>query len=352
MSGIAIFVFGLVSSVHCLAMCGGIFAANQARGSRVLYYNAGRLVSYAAVGAVAGAIGSLASVSDGLRAVVAVVGGFLVAAIGCTMLGIFPALRRLSPSLPKSVIGRILGRVDGAGVGGWGSFVAGLFTVLLPCAPLQTMLLLAMGRGTALKGAAAMLAFVAGTLPALIGAGTVYSKLASNARLSRHVGRAAAVLVIAMGLGMAGRGLILAGVPARIASFFSVDAQLARELPADAAIASLSGSAQRVLTGIEPMAFHPIVVQRGVPVAWTIRARPESLNEHSSTFSIPDLGIKKTLLPGDNLVEFSPPDRAGEMEYCSWCAMISSRIYVVDDLNKLRADIRNRVASSGKDATQ
>jgi hypothetical protein len=113
---------------------------------------------------------------------------------------------------------------------------------------------------------------------------------------------------------------------------------LARELPADAAIASLSGSAQRVLTGIEPMAFHPIVVQRGVPVAWTIRARPESLNEHSSTFSIPDLGVKKTLKAGDTLVEFTPPDRSGEIDYCSWCAMISSRIYVVDDLNRVRSE--------------
>jgi sulfite exporter TauE/SafE len=355
MTGIAIFVFGLASSVHCLAMCGGIFFASQARGSRVLYYNAGRLLSYAAAGAVAGAIGSLASVSDGLRAAVSIVGGFLVAAIGCTMLGFFPALRRLSPSLPKSILGRLLGRFGGM-VDGWGSFVAGLFTVLLPCAPLQTMLLLAMGRGTALKGAAAMLAFVAGTLPALIGAGTAYSKLASNARLSRHVARAAAVLVIAMGLGMAFRGLALAGVPARVASFFSVDAQLSRELPADAAIARTDAgeriAVQRVSTDIESMAFHPIVVQRGVPVAWTIRARPESLNEHSSTFSIPDLGIKKTLQPGDNLVEFSPPDRAGEMEYCSWCAMISSRIFVVDDLNTIRADIGNRVARSEKDVAR
>jgi sulfite exporter TauE/SafE len=345
MSGIAIFVFGLVSSAHCLAMCGSIFAASQARRSRVLYYNAGRIVSYAAAGAAAGAFGSLASVSDGFRALVAIVGGCLVAAIGCTMLGLFPALRRLSPALPKSILGALL-------TGGRGAFTTGLLTVLLPCAPLQTMILLAMGRDSALKGAATMLVFVAGTLPGLIGAGAAYSKLSSNARLSRLVTKAAAVLIIAMGAVMASRGLVLTGLPARAAMLFSFDAQVARELSSDASIASGDGIAQRVGTKIEPMAFHPIVVQKGIPVAWTISARAEDLNEHSSTFSIPDLGIKKTLKSGDTLVEFTPPDRSGEMEYCSWCAMISSRIYIVDDLNKVRADIGNRVARVEKDAAR
>jgi len=345
MSGLAIFLFGLVSSVHCLAMCGGIFAASQARPSRVLCYNLGRLLSYGAAGAAAGALGSLASVSDSLRALAAIAGGFLVAAIGCTMLGLFPALRRLSPALPKSILKALLG-------GGRGAFATGLLTVLLPCAPLQTMLLVALARGSALKGGAAMLAFVAGTLPALVGAGAAYSKLASNARRSRRVTKAAAVLVIAMGAAMAFRGLVLTGLPARAASLLSIDAQIAKELPSDASIAISDGTSQRVVTEIEPMAFHPIVVQRGLPVAWTIRARRENLNEHSSTFSIPDLGVKKTLEPGDTRVEFVAPDRSGAMEYCSWCAMISSRIYIVEDLNKLRANVGNRVARAGKDAAR
>jgi hypothetical protein len=214
------------------------------------------------------------------------------------------------------------------------------------------MLLLAVARGSAWKGAAAMLVFVAGTLPALVGAGAAYSKLASNARLSRRFAKAAAALVIAMGIGMAGRGFVLSGLPARVAGLFSFDAQLVKELPSDASIAQSDGFAQRVGTEIEPMAFHPIVVQKGLPVAWTIRARAGDLNEHSSTFSIPDLGVKKTLKSGETLVEFTPPDRSGEMEYCSWCAMISSRIYVVDDLDKVRADIGNRVARTEKDAAR
>jgi sulfite exporter TauE/SafE len=332
-------------------MCGGIFAASQARRSRVLYYNAGRLVSYAAAGAAAGALGSLASVSDGLRALVAIVGGLLVAAIGFTMLGLFPALRRLSPTLPKSVLGQIL-RSAGNDSGNSGGFIAGLLTALLPCAPLQTMLLVAVARGSAWKGAVAMLAFIAGTLPALIGAGAAYSKLAGNARLSRLVTKTAAVLVIAMGAAMAFRGLVLTGLPARAASLFSFDAQIARELPRDASIAQVDGNAQRVDTRIEAMAFHPIVVQRGLPVAWTISARAVDLNEHSSTLSIPDLGIKMRLKAGDTLIEFTPPDRSGELEYCSWCAMISSRVYVVDDLSKVRADIGNRMARSEKDAAR
>jgi uncharacterized protein len=341
----ALLIFGLASSIHCLAMCGGIVAVGSSPRSplRLLAYNAGRLLSYAAAGAAFGSLGSLAAVSDGLRALVAIVGGLLIAAIGYGMLGLFPTLKRWTPTWPLTLARRILG-------GGRGSFATGLLTVLLPCAPLQTMLLFSLGLGTAIKGALAMLAFALGTLPTLLGASAAYARLASRPRLSRLAQGAAALLVLAMGLVMAGRGLILSGLPARAAALLSFDASLVKELPPDAAIASLDGGSQHVATRIQAMAFQPIVVQKNLPVSWTISASDGDLNEHSSTFSIPDLGIKRTLRPGDTVVEFTPPDRSGEMDYCSWCAMISSRIYVVDDLGKFSEELESRGGPLGKEA--
>ena len=63
----ALFTVGLLTSLHCVAMCGGInlaqSAASAQAGRRVsaanLQYNLGRLISYTAVGGFVGAVGSV-----------------------------------------------------------------------------------------------------------------------------------------------------------------------------------------------------------------------------------------------------------------------------------------------------
>ena len=57
----ALFLVGLLGGAHCIGMCGGIVGAlslgSAPRLSLHLAYNAGRIVSYAAAGALAGAFG-------------------------------------------------------------------------------------------------------------------------------------------------------------------------------------------------------------------------------------------------------------------------------------------------------
>ena len=345
MSDIAIFVFGLVSSVHCLAMCGGIFAASQDRRSRVLYYNAGRLVSYTAAGAAAGALGSLASVSDGLRAFVAVVGGCLVAAIGCTMLGRFPALKALftgssevlSRSSPHRRQGGIHDRTPHRASALRSS------ADYAPCshssrfglegsdndAPLRH-------RHIARPDRSRGRLFEAGLKRAVVAAGHECGRRSRHRDGSGHGVQGPCTIRSASA---GGHHFFLRCADREGTSSGRID----------------SAERWRSATRRHEDREHGLPSHRGAEgssVAWTISARPEDLNEHSSTFSIPDLGVKKTLSAGDTLVEFTPPDRSGEMEYCSWCAMISSRIYVVDDLNEVKADIGNRAARAEKDAAE
>ena len=77
-----VFVLGLVGSLHCLQMCGPIVLAyslplDRARAGRAhLQYNAGRILTYVALGAVAGAagrgiglLGQMAGLASGARVV-------------------------------------------------------------------------------------------------------------------------------------------------------------------------------------------------------------------------------------------------------------------------------------------
>src|SRR5208282_3302918 len=140
---------------------------------------------------------------------------------------------------------------------GRGPFVVGLMNGLMPCGPLQTMQVYALGTGSFFAGALSMLLFSLGTVPLLLGFGAISAFL--SAKFNRRMLKASGVLVMALGLVMFARGMNLFGVA----------------LPAigggsSVAVAKLSGDYQEVRTTVESGTYHPLVVQAGVPVRWTV----------------------------------------------------------------------------------
>ena len=99
-----------------------------------------------------------------------------------------------------------------------------------------------------------------------------------------------------------------------------------------AAAATLSKGYQVVGAAISSSAYPTIIIQKGIPVHWTLNARKEDLNACNETIVLPGIGIRKTLIPGANLVEFEA-GRAGVIPYSCWMGMVSGRIVVVDDLS-------------------
>jgi uncharacterized protein len=78
------FIFGLVGSFHCVGMCGPIAMALPFVGSTGwryyagrLLYNSGRIVTYASLGALAGAFGESLQMA-GLQQAVSIVSGILI----------------------------------------------------------------------------------------------------------------------------------------------------------------------------------------------------------------------------------------------------------------------------------
>lgn len=228
-----LFVLGALTSVHCVAMCGGIMLANTAapttggksrsRGcdcdsSRgitgpgvraALAYNGGRMLGYALVGGLFGGLGSFLAYAAGVRVAVFFVAGALVVVMGLRMMGLSVPL----PSLPKARVPRLsrLNRVPAA----LRPLGIGMLTAVMPCGALASMWMVAAASGSAVAGGAAMLAFAAGTVPLMLGFSVAGHLMPAS--WSRYLLRASAVLVVALGLSLAWKGVSMAMAVAAIA---------------------------------------------------------------------------------------------------------------------------------------
>lgn len=323
-----LFAVGLLTSLHCIAMCGGINlsqcvsykyeSSNPGKFEKMtpsLLYNSGRVVSYTAVGGLVGALGSVVSFSGMAKGIVAVISGVFMVIMGLNMLNLFPWLRKLNPRMP-----RIFGNKVHDSSGKHGPFVVGLLNGLMPCGPLQAMQIYALGTGSFAAGAASMFVFSLGTVPLMFGFGAVSSFL--SGKFTKRMMKVSAVLVMILGVVMLNRGLSLSGID--LASSYAAPA-------AKGIVARIEGDVQVVTTPLESGRYKPFTVQKGIPVKWTITADAQSLNGCNAAVTIPKYGITKQLEPGDNLIEFTPEEE-GTISYSCWMGMIRSSIRVVPDI--------------------
>lgn len=167
----AAFVAGLVTSVHCLGMCGPLVCAWSigngggalARHRNAALYHGARVLSYTTLGGLAGAVGTLP-----LRWLDARGGRVLPWLFVLVFLGIALGLGKWLPkplflTRPMAKLRLAVVRVPVAAR----AALLGAATPLLPCGPLYLMLTLAMANGSASRGAEFAAAFGLGTLPLL-----------------------------------------------------------------------------------------------------------------------------------------------------------------------------------------
>jgi uncharacterized protein len=183
----AAFLTGLLGSVHCVAMCGA-FAASCTRVPRGLpAWHAGRIGTYALLGALAGAAGRLLPGPPWLPAAVA---AGLLLWFALALAGLVPE-PRLIPRGLTSAAGRAAGTPSPGAQAAFG--VANGF---LPCGLVYSALSIPVALADPARGALAMIAFGAGTLPALSVAALGLRRLVMTSMWRRRV---LAVLVLATG---------------------------------------------------------------------------------------------------------------------------------------------------------
>ena len=310
-----LFLAGLLTSVHCVAMCGGICLTQTVRGARHpllpgALYNLGRVVSYTVIGGIVGAVGTVVQPSGMFRGAVQLIAGAFMVIMGLSMLGLFPRLNRLVPRMPA----RFAGIVDAAKTRAAGPFVVGLLNGLMPCGPLQAMQLYALSSGSAARGALGMLAFSLGTVPLMLGLGALASAL--GRRFTRRAMAAGAVLVAVLGISMFSQGFRLSGQ-----STVTADA---------GGSAARTEDVQVVNSTLSSGAYPDITVRAGVPVRWVIDAPQGSVNGCNYDMVIGVYGIEYQFQTEENVIAFTPT-QAGTYDYTCWMGMISGTITVVDE---------------------
>lgn len=340
-----LFVVGLITSLHCVAMCGGInlsqcvgYKTEEDSGSLSklkpsLLYNTGRVISYTIIGGIVGTLGSVISFSGAAKGAVTILSGVFMVIMGLNMLNIFPWLRKINPRMPK-----FFGNKIHSNRGEHSPFYVGLLNGLMPCGPLQAMQIYALGTGSFVGGAGAMFFFSLGTVPLMFGFGAISSLL--SGKFTHKMMKVSAVLVMFLGIIMLNRGLSLSGISlANVASASSSTGNVAK----------IENNVQVVTTKLESGRYTPFIVQKGVPVKWTIKATSSDINGCNETIVIPKYNITKKLAPGDNVIEFTPTEE-GNITYTCWMGMIRSNIKVVPDLANVSGsdiDQNNSIGSAG-----
>ncbi len=376
-----LFVIGMITSVHCIAMCGGICLSQilpkkeELSGNAgalqtfvpTFAYNLGRVCSYTLIGFVLGLIGMIigggtdVGISSILQGLLKIIAGLFMVVMGINMLGIFPWLRKFTIHPPRWVskaIGKKRRAVSTP-------FAVGMLNGLMPCGPLQSMWIVALATGNPFSGALSMFLFSLGTVPLMLGLGSVVSLLGK--KFTDQVMRVGAILVVVLGLSMLSQGGALSGwLPSELLLYLTVACAIAGVLISlpnrklwmryaayvaslvviigaftlweinQTTVESVEGENQ-IVDGVQIVhstlssgRYPDITVQEGIPVRWTIDAPEGSINGCNYRMFIQDYGIDHTFDIGENVIEFIP-EKAGTIRYSCWMGMIHGNIYVGDD---------------------
>lgn len=379
-----LFVIGLITSVHCIAMCGGINLSQcipqMVQGEPdeygklavfrpALAYNIGRVLSYTAVGFVLGLVGFLigggteAGMSIFLQGILKMIAGLFMVIMGINMLGLFPGLRKFTIRMPK-VLARKVGNQKAKAAR---PFIVGILNGFMPCGPLQSMWIVALAAGNPFAGALSMFLFSLGTVPLMLGLGSIVSVL--GRKFTDKAMNVGAVLVVVLGLAMLSQGgslsgwlppdllliLVIALCAAGIMLSIPIEKKFLKNMVKAASAAVVIGAyalwsfqgtllknnsavdpnlevvdgVQVVNSTLQPGRYPNITVQVGVPVKWVIDAPEGSINGCNNRILIQDYGIGYTFHTGENVIEFTP-DKTGTVRYSCWMGMIRGNIFVTD----------------------
>ncbi|MDM7860829.1 sulfite exporter TauE/SafE family protein [Alteromonas sp. ASW11-36] len=204
----AAFVIGLAGGVHCFGMCGGITLALQSAVpagkhsyAYTLAYHFGRIFSYAAAGALAGAIGSIATHASPFGfSVLSALSAVLLILLGCYIGQWYMGLSRLEQ------LGGVVWRQFQPLAKRFVPFKTPLHSIaygavwgFLPCGLVYSTLSWALTTGSWSRGALVMLAFGAGTLPAMLAVS--FGAKSASVVFRHHITRQLiAVLLVSFGL--------------------------------------------------------------------------------------------------------------------------------------------------------
>jgi len=310
-----VFVVGLLTSVHCVAMCGGINLSqslNQEDPPKTaVLYNGGRLISYTLTGVIVGALGQVVTLDGTFKGVFQILAGVFMIIMGLNLLNLFDGLKFLSLRLPRFLTNRTAGQNRTP-------LYVGLLNGLMPCGPLQAMQLYALSTASPFAGGLSMLLFGLGTLPLMFSLSALSGFLTK--KFAQKVMTVGAVIVTVLGLTMFSQGLSLSGFSL---PFFQDTGSQSSTLSGE-----IIDGVQIVHSTYSGGSYPKITVSQSIPVKWTITVTKGALTGCNQSIIIPEYGIEYTFFEGENIITFTPT-QSGKFKYSCWMGMIRGTITVL-----------------------
>ena len=334
---ILLFTVGLLTGFHCIGMCGGFMMSYTSKNAMEkktnmdlhLKYGLAKLVSYTAMGALFGLIGTLIVFTPMIRGFAGVFAGMFLIIFGLNMLNVFPSLRKIHVPMPRSLY-KFTSRHSASR----NPLMIGLMNgLMIACGPLQAIYIYAAGTGSVLEGAMALFAFGLGTLPVMFGFGAFASHVSKT--MTHNILKFSGVIVLVLGVVMLNRGLALTGIGLDFNTMFATVS--ASDAVTGNAIAMEDGY-QVIRMEVNRYGWAPdkFVLKRGVPVKWIIDGK--EINGCNNAIQVPKLGLNFDIKPGLQTIEFTPTEE-GTIPWSCWMGMIPGVFIVKDDV-----DINNQDA--------
>lgn len=350
----AIVLIGLTTGgLSCLAMQGGLLAsviANQKEKDLqndsndltlksksvntsdwlpVLMFLFTKLVSHTLFGAALGALGSVLTLSLGMRIAFQIIAAVFMFATALNLLNVHPIFRFLTFQTPRFMQRWV--RKSSKGSTLFAPATLGFLTVLVPCGVTQAMEVLAISSGNALSGALIMFAFVIGTSPIFGLVGFATAKLSESFRAKFL--KVAAVLLIFMFLYNINGVLQVLDSPVSwqkfSAAFSREDSTYVQDATNNLQGPMNTEQVQRVQITVSQNGYNPnrIKVSAGKPVELTLETK--NVYTCAASFTFRAFNIFAQLAPTDKQTFTFTPSKPGKYSFSCSMGMYTGVLEVI-----------------------
>jgi len=211
------FSLGLMSSLHCVGMCGPIALAlpvhqrsKFGKLAGILLYNTGRAFTYALLGFLLGFVGNALNLAGLQRSLSIGTGVIMLGAVAYSSQWLDqlapPSFLQKGVQTVKKKLGRLLHNRSFSAL-----FLLGMLNGLLPCGLVYMALISSVATGSPVEGAVFMALFGMGTLPAM--SAVAFVKNLFSASLRNRARRLMPAFVAAVAVLLILRGLEVTGWP-------------------------------------------------------------------------------------------------------------------------------------------
>lgn len=328
-----VFIIGITAGIStCMALVGGLvlgmsakFSAQNPAASGIdkfvphVYFNLGRIISYTIFGGIIGFAGSFFQLSSSVLGLLTIAVGLVMLLLGSQLIDIFPFLKTISFTLPKS-LHKLLGIKEktNAEYSNKNAAALGASTFFLPCGFTQAMQLYAISTGSPLQGALTLGVFALGTTPGILGIGGLTSIVKGGT--SKLFFKTAGVIVMLLALFNVSNGLNLLGVKTVFADTKTESLDKNVKIVNGVQVVKMT----QKTNGYSPNKF---TIKKGIPVRWIVTS--ESIYSCASSIVSQQLGIRASLKLGENVFEFTPT-QTGTIRFSCSMGMYTGQFNVVD----------------------